>query len=210
MTRLASTRPSIVVVVVVTFRSTSPTSPMLASASTFTGVKVAAKATVAKTARRANVVTRAGQYDDELLQTAVRRVFFHLYSIVSSRARVTSARQPSIINHIALSVRIIDRSIDAWMMRVARRRMRVIARETNRGIFTSKRIPRSSRAEGSPTTGRRRRRRDDASVAGRPCLGSWSGLSLLPFPHIQKRRESDSLPPLDVVDGSRLEKLYRD
>ena len=49
---------------------------MLASASTFTGVKVAAKATVAKTARRANVVTRAGQYDDELLETAVRRLFF--------------------------------------------------------------------------------------------------------------------------------------
>jgi len=48
----------------------NPTAPMLASASTFTGVKVAAKATVAKTARRANVVTRAGQYDDELLETA--------------------------------------------------------------------------------------------------------------------------------------------
>ena len=65
--------------IVVTFRSTTATAPMLASASTFTGVKVAAKATVAKTARRANVVTRAGQYDDELLQTAVRRVFFFFF-----------------------------------------------------------------------------------------------------------------------------------
>ena len=115
MTRLASTRPSIVVVVVVTFRSTSPTSPMLASASTFTGVKVAAKATVAKTARRANVVTRAGQYDDELLQTAVRRVFFYLYSIVSSsRARHQCA---SAINHqshraIGAHHRSIDRRVD--------------------------------------------------------------------------------------------------
>jgi len=66
-----------------------PTAPMLASASTFTGVKVAAKATVAKTARRANVVTRAGQYDDELLETAVRRVFF---SIDRSSRRVVASR----------------------------------------------------------------------------------------------------------------------
>lgn len=80
---------------------------MLASASTFTGVKVAAKATVAKTARRANVVTRAGQYDDELLQTAVRRVFF-FYIRSFRRARVTSARQPSITSRVV--------SLDAWMM----------------------------------------------------------------------------------------------
>lgn len=68
-----------------------PTSPMLASASTFTGVKVAAKATVAKTARRANVVTRAGQYDDELLQTAVRRVFFYIRSFRRARHQCASA-----------------------------------------------------------------------------------------------------------------------
>jgi hypothetical protein len=47
---------------------------MLASASTFTGVKVVAKATAKTTvAKRAACVTRAGQYDDELLETAVRR-----------------------------------------------------------------------------------------------------------------------------------------
>lgn len=149
---------------------------MLASASTFTGVKVAAKATVAKTARRANVVTRAGQYDDELLQTAVRRVFFfYIRSFRRARHQCASA-----INHIACrEPRRVDDGFPA-RSRVARRRMRVIARETNRGIFTSKRIPRSSRAEGSPTTGRRRRRRDDASVAGRPWLGS--GLSFPPHP----------------------------
>ena len=46
---------------------------MLASASTFTGVKVVAKATAKTTvAKRAACVTRAGQYDDELLETAVR------------------------------------------------------------------------------------------------------------------------------------------
>jgi hypothetical protein len=44
---------------------------MLATASTtYAGVKVAAKTTTV--AKRANVITRAGQYDDELLQTAVR------------------------------------------------------------------------------------------------------------------------------------------
>jgi fructose-bisphosphate aldolase class I len=44
---------------------------MLASASTFTGVKVVAKATAKTTvAKRAACVTRAGQYDDELLETA--------------------------------------------------------------------------------------------------------------------------------------------
>ena len=46
---------------------------MLASAATFTGVKVVAKATAKTTvAKRAACVTRAGQYDDELLETAVR------------------------------------------------------------------------------------------------------------------------------------------
>lgn len=91
---------------------------MLASASTFTGVKVAAKATVAKTARRANVVTRAGQYDDELLQTAVRRVFFeYIRSFVSSRARVTSGRQPSSITYIARRVRVMR-----WISRPIARR----------------------------------------------------------------------------------------
>jgi fructose-bisphosphate aldolase class I len=39
-----------------------------AAASTFTGVAVAAKANVSQS--RKNIVTRAGQYDDELLQTA--------------------------------------------------------------------------------------------------------------------------------------------
>lgn len=144
---------------------------MLASASTFTGVKVAAKATVAKTARRANVVTRAGQYDDELLQTAVRRFFsFLLNDRFFRRASPVRGCQRQ---RVAWRVVILD----AWMVsrpiarsRVARRRMRMIERETNRGIFTSKRIPRASlsRADGSTTTGRRRRRRDDASVAGRP------------------------------------------
>ena len=43
---------------------------MLASASTFTGVKVVAKATAKTTV--AKRVTHAGQYDDELLETAVR------------------------------------------------------------------------------------------------------------------------------------------
>lgn len=87
-------------------------------------------------------------------------------------------------SHRVSSCASIDACVDGFpaRSRVARRQMRVIARETNRGIFTSKRIPRSSRAEGSPTTGRRRRRRDDASVAGRPWLGSWSGLSFPPHP----------------------------
>ena len=161
---------------------------MLASASTFTGVKVAAKATVAKTARRANVVTRAGQYDDELLQTAVRRGFFYVRSFRRARHQCASAINHH--HHTSRVVRINHRSIDRRVdddgfparSRVARRRMRVIARETNRGIFTSKRIPRSSRAEGSPTTGRRRRRRDDASVAGRPWVRGRGFPSFPPHP----------------------------
>ena len=158
---------------------------MLASASTFTGVKVAAKATVAKTARRANVVTRAGQYDDELLQTAVRRLFFflRLLNIVSSPVRVSHRRRL-----ISASRASIDRSIDAWVggfparsrVRRARRWMRVIERETNRGIF-----PRNQslgRPDGTTPTDRRddgsfgpgERARDD------PTLGSRSGLSFPP------------------------------
>jgi hypothetical protein len=147
---------------------------MLASASTFTGVKVAAKATVAKTARRANVVTRAGQYDDELLETAVRRVFFSFRSIESSRRRVATVTHG--IGFACVSS-ASSRGRPA-RSRVARRRMRAIERETNRGIFTSKRIPRSSATgdDDGSTTGRRRR--DDASIVGtRATLVSWSGLS---------------------------------
>ena len=61
-------------------RSSSPHTPprvsptMLATASTtYAGAKVAAKTTTVT--KRANVITRAGQYDDELLQTAVRASF---------------------------------------------------------------------------------------------------------------------------------------
>lgn len=59
---------------------------MLATASTtYAGVKVAAKTTTV--AKRANVITRAGQYDDELLQTAVRASFAKASSSSSSSRR---------------------------------------------------------------------------------------------------------------------------
>ena len=53
--------------------------------STLLGAKVVvSKAAVAK---RTNVVTRAGQYDDELLQTAVRPSFF-----LCARKRIFAAQ----------------------------------------------------------------------------------------------------------------------
>ena len=140
-----------------------------------------------------------------------------LYPIASLRGFASAV---VVVNIIIIIIIIARRpssasTDDAWMAwmdfppdpiaRRARRRMRLIARENNRGIFTSKQrgIPRSSATSSfaaPPTTGRRvvrgeRGRRPDPGFA----------VGALDSP----RTESDS--PLwwsmDVVDGSRLEKL---
>ena len=64
--------------------------------STLLGAKVVvSKAAVAK---RTNVVTRAGQYDDELLQTAVSffSFFFTLMCVCSFAAKINRVNLPSL------------------------------------------------------------------------------------------------------------------
>lgn len=175
---------------------------MLASASTFTGVKVAAKATVAKTARRANVVTRAGQYDDELLQTAVRRVFF-FYIRSFRRARVTSARQPSITSRVVVR---IDRRVCGWISRPIARRATTDAGDCARNQ------PWDFYLETNPSVVARRWVADDGTTpmtTGRRVGRGETLAGFGAFVSPTSSRESDS-PLLDVVDGLRLEKLYRD
>ena len=68
----------------------------LTSASAFVGTKVVSKTTVV--AKRSAVVTRAGKYDDELLQTAVREknpfsylAHAHITAIFTSASRAIVA-----------------------------------------------------------------------------------------------------------------------
>lgn len=118
-------------------------------------------------------------------------------------ARVTSARQPSITSRVVVR---IDRRVCGWISRPIARRATTDAGDCARNQ------PWDFYLETNPSVVARRGVADDGTTTTTTGRRVGRGETLAGFGAFvspTSSRESDS-PLLDVVDGLRLEKLYRD